>query len=116
MNQVNEAPTFKNIPKKKSSNYIQQRLFDFNSKLDNMIIENKEISENSNFQNNPSHKKTSSLRGGENWSGTFKFGGETQNDYEDVKSLKKQLNDLRRYCARLEVQIGGEEKQPMVIL
>lgn len=50
-------------------NYIQRRLFDFNSKLDEMILQNRELNENSSIHN----RSLSSSRNDEkNWNGTFK--------------------------------------------
>lgn len=66
-----------------------------------MILQNRELNENSSIQN----RSLSSSRNGENWNGTFKS---TQNQSEQIQILKNQLNELRKYCAKLEIQAAGE--------
>ena len=64
-----------------------------------MIIKNRELNEETSrgFGSNI-----------ENWNNTFSGSSAHKNYEEEIRSLKNQLQELRKYCVKLEVEAEGE--------
>ena len=73
-------------------NYIQKRLQEFNSRLTGIIH-----SENNEF-----------IGSNSNVAGQSRISNRSEGN--NIEALKEKLNNLQKYCASLEVQLGNNEK------
>jgi hypothetical protein len=77
--------------------YIQKRLFEFNSKIDDIIVKNREINSQEFGSNRENVNQFSRQRQINN-----------RESEDQIKTLKAQVQELRKYIAKLEVETAGE--------